>query len=98
MCVCMCVCVCVYVRVCMCVRVCRFSLKIGFDYGHAHMPHSTLTDTLIHLTEVLKTTQPLVICLPLARCDCVYWCVCVSLRAYDCDCVKHNRLHTQNIL
>ncbi len=44
-----------------------FSLKIGFDYRRAHMPHSIHTDTLNHLTEVLQTTQPLLICLPLAR-------------------------------
>jgi hypothetical protein len=44
-----------------------FSLKIGFDYRRAHMPHSIHTDTLNHLTEVLQTTQPLLICLPFAR-------------------------------
>ena len=43
-----------------------FSLKIGFDYPHKHSPENTLADTLIHFKEVLKTTSPLIVFLPLS--------------------------------
>ena len=44
-----------------------FSLKIGFDYPRKHSPENTLADTLIHFKEVLKTTRPLIVFLPLSN-------------------------------
>jgi FkbM family methyltransferase len=48
-------------------RVGFFSLKIGMDYPREHSPAATLADALFHFQEVLKSTRPSLVCLPLTR-------------------------------
>ena len=48
-------------------RVGFFSLKIGLDFPREHSPAATLADSLFHFQEVLKSTRPSLVCLPLTR-------------------------------